>query len=143
MQEVVRVPVKNILQQTAIKDTYTGALPPAGDNTWGPGKINAYAAVKLATQQTGLYSFSGNRLDCALYPNPNNGFFTLDYSASKPDQLRIEVYNLNGERIYTCEWNTGAGINLQQLDLSTMPKGLYLIKVSSGEGTVVMRSLVQ
>jgi minor extracellular serine protease Vpr len=134
--------VKRILQQTAIKDTHTGALPPQGDNTWGPGKINAYAAVKLATQETGLYSFSGIKLDCALFPNPNNGRFTLDYTTAQREELLVEIYDLKGMLVYRTNWGVENGNNTKDIDLSSREKGLYFIKVSSGEGTVVMRTVV-
>lgn len=134
--------VKRILQQTAIKDTHTGALPTQGDNTWGPGKINAYAAIKLATQETGLYSFSGVKLDCALFPNPNDGHFTLDYTAAQREELLIEVYDLKGMLVYSTNWKVENGNNAKELALSSAEKGLYLVKVSSGEGTVVMRTVI-
>lgn len=135
---------KRIIQQTAITDTHTGTLPLQGDNTWGYGKINAYAAVKRATQETGLYSFAGAKLDCALFPNPNNGVFVLDYSAEQKAQLKIEAFDLTGKLVKEIpQWETVAGINIYTLDLSALNKGLYIIKVSSKDGMAVMRTLIQ
>lgn len=135
---------KRIIQQTAITDIHTGTLPPQGDNTWGYGKINAYAAIKRANQETGLYSFAGTKLDCALFPNPNNGVFMLDYSAEQKDMLKIEAFDLTGKLVKEIpQWETSTGTNTYTLDFSALNKGLYIIKVSSKDGMAVMRTLIQ
>lgn len=136
--------VKTIIRQTAITDTYTGTIPPGGDNTWGYGKINAYAAVKRATQETGLYSFSGSRLDAVLFPNPNKGRFTIDYTALKNEALSVEVYDTRGVQVIRHPGlGVSAGHYLIPLDISAFGKGLYFIRISNGEGSAVIRTLVE
>lgn len=135
---------KRIIQQTAYTDVHTGTLPAQGNNTWGYGKINAYAAIKRASQETGLYSFAGKKLDCALFPNPNRGICMLDYSAESKETLKIEVYDLKGTLVKEIQgWETNTGNNTYNLDLSALNKGLYLVKVSSAEGMAVIRTFIQ
>ncbi len=134
--------VQTIIAASAIKDVKTGPLL-IKSNTWGSGKINAYGAVKLAIQNIGVYDFTGKKIDCVVYPNPNNGTFTLDYSGDKSETLNVEVINLVGCEVSHHFWNVIPGVNREQLDLSTLPKGIYNVRVSSAEGMVNIKVITQ
>lgn len=57
-----------------------------------------------------------------VYPNPNNGIFTIDNVRGAD----VEVYNLVGQRVF-------AASNLEQnvqIDLSELSEGTYVVKVS-------------
>ncbi|MBS1684651.1 MAG: S8 family peptidase [Bacteroidetes bacterium] len=125
--------IKRILTQTAILDTFTGVLPAAGLNTWGHGKINAYGAVIAASLSTGVGEVPGNTLAVSLYPNPNNGRFTLNYQAECAAVLAVEVYDISGRVVYNTEWNTIAGKNATAIDLSKSSAGMYLVRVAAGD----------
>jgi hypothetical protein len=135
--------VKNILAQTAILDTATGTLPSQGTNTWGHGKINAYAAVKAAAIEAGIVTIAGGTIDCKLYPNPNTGRFTLDYTAAKSETLNIEIYDISGAKVYEQNWKVNADSNTKTIDLSQLSTGLYLAKVSSAQGSTTIKVSVE
>lgn len=61
--------VKEIIMETARQDSHTGKIPVEGSNKWGAGKIDAYAAVKLALQTIGLEN-PPVELMWSVYPNP-------------------------------------------------------------------------
>ncbi len=61
--------VKEIIMQTARQDNYTGVIPAEGSTKWGAGKIDAYAAVKLALQTVGMENPPVD-LSWSVYPNP-------------------------------------------------------------------------
>lgn len=135
--------LKNIIFSTAIVDSYTGAIPAAGTNIWGHGKINAYAAIKQAIQNAGVYNFEGKKLDCVLFPNPNGGVFTLDYTGDKNEKLNIAVYNISGQLVTSQEWNVNSGENQKELNLSNLAKGYYVVKLMSATGAVSIKTLVK
>ena len=61
-----------------------------------------------------------------VYPNPNNGKFTL----TNTDNIKIfEVINMLGEAIYTLTIDN----NSTEIDLTAVPKGIYFVKINSGE----------
>jgi len=135
--------IKEHIFQSAIQDTHTGALPVNGDNTWGHGKINAYGAIKRVLQQSGVYVFKGKKLDCVLFPNPNRGSFTLDYTGEHAESLNMQVLDAAGHVVSADLWNVHSGQNQRMLNLSALPKGLYLVSLSSPAGSVSMRTIVQ
>ncbi|PZF72110.1 S8/S53 family peptidase [Taibaiella soli] len=135
--------LKTVLFSTAIVDNYTGAIPPTGNNNWGHGKINAYAAIKQVIQDAGVYNFQGKKLDCVLFPNPNEGVFTLDYTGNRSEKLNIAVYNISGSLVTSQEWSVSSGQNQKELNLSNLAKGYYVVKLMSATGSVSIKTLVK
>jgi len=100
----------------------------------------------------GLTSITPQTNNVLLYPNPNNGQFTI---AVKSHELRansnIEVYNMLGEKVYSnYQISNGAALmsslnNVQltntssnyQINLSSQPNGIYLYRVISETGQLI------
>jgi subtilisin family serine protease len=134
---------KDVIFQTAIQDAYTGTLPAAGNNGWGHGKINAYGAVRKLVQDLGVYQYTGKKLDCVLFPNPNSGSFMLDYTGTKPDQLLVEIVDITGRIAAQSQWSVAAGSNQRSLDFSSLAKGTYMVTVTGKEGKVSIKTVIR
>jgi len=76
----------------------------------------------------------------SVYPNPNNGSFRLLFEKTISEQLRIEIINTLGEKIYI-EEITG-DIKEHNIHLRNITRGLYLITVRTGEMKVQRRILI-
>lgn len=71
-----------------------------------------------------------------VFPNPSNGKFVINIL---PPNSSIEIYKLNGERIYA---NIESKKQAEEvIDLSRYPAGVYLIKVRIGS-EIYCRSLI-
>jgi len=126
---------KTIIANTAIQDTYTGVLPASGNNIWGHGKINAYKALKfMAGATTVSNTLTKDPLDCVLYPNPNHGGFTIDYTSNIAEQLKVEVFDITGKLVSTHAWGVQAGANSKTFDHIALARGTYFTKISSANG---------
>lgn len=134
--------VREAIVTTAIKDSRTGNIPPAGNNNWGHGKINAYGAIKKVLQQLSTYEFSGAKAECVLFPNPNNGSFTLDYTGVKTEDITIEVINLAGRRVVSDVWRIQEGLNRRQLNLNHLPGGNYIVRLQARKGSVAIKTVI-
>ncbi|MEI6766378.1 MAG: S8/S53 family peptidase [Bacteroidota bacterium] len=135
--------VKNTLQHTAITDNFTGVIPPQGSFLWGFGKINAYAAVMYAWQQTNIAQLSGVPNNFMVYPNPNNGNFSVDYFSASNESVMVSVTDMAGRIIINSQWNVTAGRNIIKLDLESISNGIYLLNVTSHNGLSVYQIAVQ
>jgi uncharacterized repeat protein (TIGR01451 family) len=72
-----------------------------------------------------------------VFPNPTNGMLNVELLTHSDSQnIRIEVYNMMGERVY---WKEEAVANNYELDLSSQPPGMYFIRVSDGTATETQR----
>jgi len=76
-----------------------------------------------------------------VYPNPNNGEFTVKCSANSESFGHIIVYNMFGEEVYTLQCAIG---NSQfTLDLSNLPQGIYTLHVELNNGTIVKKLIIE
>ena len=67
-----------------------------------------------------------------VYPNPNNGKFTLSPSNVNA-ACNVEIYNILGENIYQSRLNA----NSTEINLSGQPEGIYLYRVISENGNLI------
>jgi hypothetical protein len=69
----------------------------------------------------------------AVYPNPANDKLTVNIELSEPQSVEIEIANILG-RVF---WNGAASLTgstaVQDIDLSNLPSGNYVVKVIVGE----------
>ncbi|MCX6304180.1 MAG: T9SS type A sorting domain-containing protein [Bacteroidetes bacterium] len=75
----------------------------------------------------------GNKDNVRLYPNPTKGTIYL-YGAT---HASVAIYNNLGDLITTKEDFTGTS-----LDLSSLAKGVYLLKIEKTDHTVIQRKIV-
>ncbi|MFM1914719.1 MAG: hypothetical protein RLZZ531_388 [Bacteroidota bacterium] len=110
--------VKEIIMQTARQDNLTGSIPTGGSPIWGAGKINAYAAVKLALQTVGIENIK-HEIDWNVYPNPvmNELHFTIVELPKK-----AEIIDMKGT-MYEKHIFDG------KLYVSDLPAGTYFIRL--------------
>lgn len=104
------------------------------------GKIRA-ATYGRGIWESPLYSPVGvsEMDDCitecvVVHPNPSNGMFnvqSIDFKVEK-----IEVYSVYGEQVYSTSTST------LTIDLSSFPRGIYLLMLNDGEKTVQKKVMV-
>lgn len=83
----------------------------------------------------------GVELGANLYPNPNDGNFTLDIYDKSSHQLQLNIYNTVGEIIYFEEFQS-RGRTSKQLKLSVLAKGIYYLHLNTSEGVVYRQKII-
>ncbi|MFO7844689.1 MAG: T9SS type A sorting domain-containing protein, partial [Bacteroidales bacterium] len=67
-----------------------------------------------------------------LYPNPTSSKFTLAIDSDQAASYTFEILNISGQRLLK-ETIQSSGDLLKEFDLSEYAKGIYFIKVSTGD----------
>ena len=75
-----------------------------------------------------------------VYPNPGAGNFILHSPSSFPKGTKMEVYDLSGKQIHSII--TGQSMKDVPLSLS-VPKGIYILKVDSGNSRITKKLVIQ
>jgi hypothetical protein len=88
----------------------------------------------------GTPKVNNNAATVNVYPNPNNGVFTVAFT--HPEVVSglptIEIYNVLGSKIYSAALNPSAdGEGDKNIDLFSRPAGLYLYRVISQDGNLM------
>jgi hypothetical protein len=73
-----------------------------------------------------------NLISWRLYPNPSNGIVNIDL---ENNVKRVEVISVLGTKVLSIEQN------VNQLDLTAYPSGLYYISVTDVEGNKLSKAL--
>jgi hypothetical protein len=85
----------------------------------------------------------GNNVALTVYPNPNNGVFTLNVNTIDVKELNITVMNVQGQTVYNKNnFDNLTNVN-EQIDLSKNAKGVYFINVTSDKGVKTHKVIVQ
>lgn len=110
-----------------------GMTPAGGANGWG---------VIFAANPNGLgiHELHSDSAQIKVYPNPNNGVFTiqwspqiLNYGISNGKRPIVKVYNAMGEEVKREELQS----NNEEIDLSTEPNGFYLFRITDEQGNLL------
>ena len=106
-------------------------LNPGFEGLLGAGRINAYNCV----ERTGV-DYPDENLPFAMYlrssPNPFNPSTTICYSLPAQSDVRIEIYNIIGQRITTLlDSNREAGYHSVAWDASAFTSGVYFARLEA------------
>jgi PKD repeat protein len=78
-----------------------------------------------------------------IYPNPVNTSTKLDIAVKKPVSLEISIFNQTGQLMDIQGLTLGAGTHSIKLDTGSLPVGLYLVRITTGQGEVVSRKFMK
>jgi len=67
-----------------------------------------------------------------LYPNPNNGVFTVELNDIKVDNYKMSVKNVVGQNVYL-SFNELTPLSVEHIDLSNLESGVYILEISNSE----------
>ncbi len=65
-----------------------------------------------------------------LFPNPNEGNFTLEFNANVNSTLNITITDVTGKIVHTENASSVRGLNRVNLNVSNLQKGFYLLKTN-------------
>jgi len=69
-----------------------------------------------------------------LFPNPNEGNFTLEFNANVNTSVNISITDITGKNVHAENISSVRGINRVNLNVSNLHKGFYLLKTSDAVG---------
>ncbi len=90
----------------------------------------------------GINQLSVNGTQVSFYPNPNNGMVTVSLTNIKAG-TNLTVSDLLGNEVYRTSVNSNSLNQNINLDLTDLPKGLYLFGVSNGNQSKVQKLIIQ
>ncbi|MDR1847888.1 MAG: T9SS type A sorting domain-containing protein, partial [Bacteroidales bacterium] len=83
-----------------------------------------------------LHTASKSESNIALYPNPTHNELNI---VSDNNIKSIEMFNIFGQRVYL----SNVGKTDIKISVSTLPKGNYLVRIYTDNGTITRKVIVE
>lgn len=98
--------------------------------------------LTLCMAQTPLANESFNTInDLTIYPNPNNGSFTVNFLA-ETNNTEVKVHDIRGRQVFTRLFENNGLFN-QTISLNNVETGIYLVTVQDGNRKVVKKIVIE
>jgi hypothetical protein len=106
-----------------------------------PRNINDIDSINVTS---GIKNIENNYTDVVVYPNPNNGAFTVSVNVVADEKnTNFILTDLTGRIIYKEQLDTHAGLNAYQINTSNIAKGTYFFEISNAQAKTVKKIIVQ
>jgi hypothetical protein len=92
-------------------------------------------AVVTVEDCSNINELSNGNLD--IYPNPNNGLFTISNSE---DIVEVTITDVHGKIVQSIN---EINLNKIDIDLTNLERGMYMVNVETSNGTVIESVIVQ
>ncbi len=88
----------------------------------------------LGVSQSGIKELSSSIQGLNVYPNPATNVVNVDFTAAKNSNLLLELINIEGKQmIAPIEEKSVSGKITKQMNVSTIPSGVYTVRIHLGE----------
>ncbi|WP_336127467.1 reprolysin-like metallopeptidase [Mesoflavibacter sp. CH_XMU1422-2] len=116
--------------QIAMADFYNGDT----------GTLNSWSIDLCSTTITNLSTEEFSLSGLSIFPNPNNGQFTVKFNNAK--DVKLEVYDVRGRAVLSQDYNVSGQFN-ETINLGSVQSGMYLLKVNNGGKTITKKIIVE
>ncbi|MDH6253152.1 hypothetical protein M2347_002879 [Chryseobacterium sp. H1D6B] len=107
---------------------------------------NMYFKYKNITSVLGTTEI-GKKASFGMYPNPTNAdkkvTVLFDVKEKTNNKGNVQVYDLTGKKVYETELTNQTGFYKQDLNLSHLTSGNYLVKITFGDQTQTKKLIVK
>jgi hypothetical protein len=74
-----------------------------------------------------------------VYPNPNNGVFTIQFETTESLDFEIKLLNTIGKEVYVQTYSNVNGIFTEQFAFNQLASGIYFLEISNNDSKSVTR----
>lgn len=93
--------------------------------------------VEICSESLSIPEFTSGQFN--IYPNPNNGTFTIAATAAIKD-VTVEVFDIRGRQVFSNSYNS---LSSETVSLPNVQSGMYMLKVSSPTASLTKKIVVK
>ncbi|SFU60131.1 Por secretion system C-terminal sorting domain-containing protein [Pustulibacterium marinum] len=106
------------------------------------GDINSWSITICGQVATLNNAKLGGIQSFNIYPNPNNGNFTLSMASNSGENIGVSIFDIRGRSVFAQEFSNSGSLT-KNLNLTNVSSGVYLVKVSDGISTETKKIVIQ
>ena len=104
------------------------------------GSLNSWS-LNICTVSPALAINENTLTNFTLYPNPNNGTFTINFDANNLNPVEVKVFDLRGREVYSNNYTNQSLFN-ETVDLGAIQSAVYLLKVKNGSKSITKKIVI-
>ena len=97
--------------------------------------------VTVSVEVSGIDDLNVLEGSLSLHPNPSNGVFQLHWTGAGFGAVQCEVIDMSGRILYSKQANGAA--ELGAVDLTSLPRGVHILKLTGDEGSATARIVLR
>ncbi|MEG0137337.1 MAG: T9SS type A sorting domain-containing protein, partial [Cetobacterium sp.] len=78
----------------------------------------------------------------SLFPNPNNGSFTVKFNSVTGREIRMAVYDIRGRQLLN-KAVTNTGLIEETLFIGGVGAGVYLVNIQDGDSMITKKIIIE
>lgn len=80
--------------------------------------------------------------DFAIYPNPSNGNFNIQFTNNNNEEINITIFDIRGRKVFENSYANQTFFN-ENIQLNNVEKGIYLVTVTNGSSKEVKKISIE
>ncbi len=114
--------------------------------------VNTYYYRLKMVDQNGDFTYSKivdvsgalkSTFDAFVSPNPSNGSVAVSILNPDKENASVDVFNLSGKKVANVQITNQDAFYTQTCDWSNLPKGVYVVKVSTASNVKTMKMIIE
>jgi hypothetical protein len=78
----------------------------------------------------------------AIYPNPNNGVFNIQFTSNSENKITVNVNDIRGREVYSKSFSNNGFFN-EQIQLKNVETGIYIVTINDGNKKEVKKIIIE
>jgi hypothetical protein len=121
----------------------TAYISVAGTNECGEGGLSEAIEVTVDNSLVSVNAPEALNPGLVIFPNPSSGVINVNVSGPHTDNLKVSIYNLLGSSVLIREGIHLGDRQVLTLDLSSLPKGIYVLTLKGDNYSQTRKLIIQ
>ncbi|MFK7832787.1 MAG: S8 family serine peptidase [Winogradskyella sp.] len=78
-----------------------------------------------------------------LFPNPNNGEFTISFDSNATSDVKLDIYDISGRTVYNNSFVNSSQQFNETIDLKGLQSGVYIVNITEGNKTSSHKMIIE
>lgn len=106
---------------------------------WSNGKVDTFTRER----GTNVKNVNSNENGLVIFPNPASDKVSVMINAISSSNAQINIIDIKGAIVKSMDGKLVSGVNLMELSVADLPKGMYFVQVASNEGTSTKKLVIE
>ncbi|MEM7037104.1 MAG: PKD domain-containing protein [Bacteroidota bacterium] len=106
-------------------------------------KMMSAFTINVVSPLTSVTPPAPEATPASFFPNPASDFLHVGFALASDQNVSVQLYDLQGRTVHQQAFGTmGSGEHVLDLDLQTLPAGMYMVRLETGDQVEVSKLML-